>query len=55
MKYRIVIAKDGASLEEEVNRLIAEGWEPLGGVAIDNSYDRHYFSCAQAMIIRRKR
>ena len=33
MKYGITYAKTAEELEVEVNRLMAEGWQPLGGIA----------------------
>lgn len=37
MKYKLVSSSDIDILELDVNRLIRDGWEPLGGVAI-NAY-----------------
>lgn len=34
MKYQVVLDDDCPSLETAVNELIAEGWEPLGGVTM---------------------
>jgi hypothetical protein len=50
MVYTILTA-DSDELIELVNRYIAEGWEPLGGIAI--SSDSQWFS--QAMIRPRQR
>lgn len=30
--YRIVHKRNSGELQEEVNKLIQEGWQPLGGV-----------------------
>ncbi len=37
MQYIIVKAYDTDVLTKEVNKLIAEGWRPIGGVAVGNS------------------
>ena len=37
MYYRICEAKSVQALEEEVNRWIASGWTPTGGVAVVES------------------
>lgn len=34
MKYQTVEKETGTALDDAVNDLIAEGWEPIGGVAI---------------------
>ena len=48
MKYRIVYANFYEELEDLVNDLMEEGWEPLGGVAgVGEFYD-----FAQAMVKR---
>jgi hypothetical protein len=33
MKYKIVWAHDSSQLELEVNRMMLEGWQPIGGLA----------------------
>ena len=33
VKYKIVLGGSVAELEKRVNEAIAEGWQPLGGVA----------------------
>jgi hypothetical protein len=50
MEYRIAGPQKGTSdFEEEVNRLIKDGWSPQGGlcVAVVGDYDCYY---TQAMI-----
>jgi hypothetical protein len=56
MEYKVIIAgyksdlEDAAkSLEEQVNKAIAEGWQPVGGVAVVKD---HYPFLLQAMIRR---
>lgn len=34
MKYKIVQAVDIESFELQINNLLADGWEPVGGVVI---------------------
>jgi hypothetical protein len=36
MKYRILEKRSAYKLEIEVNELIAQGWRPQGGVAVDS-------------------
>jgi hypothetical protein len=36
LEYHIVGGKNEKALAAEVNRLISEGWLPLGGVAVDS-------------------
>ncbi len=43
MEYKIVSAMTLKGLEEEVNKMIKEGWVPQGGLSEDSGY-------AQAMI-----
>ena len=54
MQYKVILASQAFSLKrtldkftQEVNDAIAEGWEPLGGVAYNGP------TLAQAMIKRR--
>jgi len=42
MRYRLLEAKDVEGLEQEVNEHIADGWQPLGGVAVVNSQANTY-------------
>jgi Domain of unknown function (DUF1737) len=42
MRYRVIEAKDVEGLEQDVNEHIAEGWQPLGGVAVVNSQANTY-------------
>jgi len=37
MQYIIVKAYDSDVLAKEVNKLIKEGWRPIGGVGVGNS------------------
>ena len=50
MEYKIIEAKDDArKLQKEVNKQIAEGWEPLGGVAVCvSALDQYWYY--QAMV-----
>ena len=34
MKYKIVRSDKSSEMEYEVNKLIAEGWTPLGGICV---------------------
>ena len=48
MKYKIVYANFYDDLEDSINDLMEEGWEPLGGIAgVGEFYD-----FAQAMLKR---
>ena len=47
MKYKLVSTKSATDLTEQVNALIAEGWQPLGGVALGGDALNRFF--AQAM------
>jgi len=38
MQYIIAKAYDPDVLTKEVNKLIAEGWRPIGGVGIGSSF-----------------
>ena len=39
MEYKVVWEETGSDLEEEVNRLIEEGWKPQGGVMVYESVE----------------
>ncbi len=67
MKYRIAYAENASKLEVEVNKLMDEGWQPIGGIAamsetssISGSQDEYAFDgniftyewLYQAMIFR---
>lgn len=49
MKYKVIVKTLRHDLEIEVNKLIQEGWKPLGGISYDwgNCYGDTY---AQAML-----
>jgi hypothetical protein len=34
MEYKLVLEQTGPDLEDSVNKWIAKGWKPLGGVAV---------------------
>jgi hypothetical protein len=34
MRYKILVASTPEQLTEQVNKSIAEGWKPLGGVSV---------------------
>jgi hypothetical protein len=60
MQYRIISVTDCFSckralerLTKEVNDAIAQGWEPLGGVAITDGNHSIFTKLVQAMIKRR--
>lgn len=48
-KYRVVEWHNAEALATEVNRLISEGWQPLGGVVVIG-YDGSPRFWAQAMV-----
>ncbi len=51
MEYKIVEMKhDASKLEENVNRLIQEGWTPLGGIAVAYSPQTGHWWFYQAMV-----
>lgn len=51
MEYKIVEAKDNAgNLEDAVNELILEGWQPVGGIAVGYSPQSYNWWYYQAMI-----
>jgi len=58
VKYQILASGCHQTLEMQVNEAIAEGWKPLGGVSVAQSYvefehTRGYeFTYAQAMTLR---
>ncbi len=54
MKYKIIEECNLEDLEININKLITDGWEPLGGVSLSlsESDDYVYKSAAQAMIKR---
>ena len=39
MLYKIVASITAGLLEDQVQELIEEGWEPIGGIAIYNELD----------------
>ena len=50
-EYRVVSAvADTEDLDTKVNKLIAEGWRPQGGVAFMQYDDNHYDTFYQAMV-----
>ncbi len=49
MKYLIQEEGSALQLEISVNRLITEGWKPLGGVSHCKNYDGYLIYC-QALI-----
>jgi hypothetical protein len=55
MEYIVVTSNDKLELEDLVNNLIKEDWQPQGGVSVSlsESDDYKYIVYAQAMIIAR--
>lgn len=55
MEYQIILEGSVVSLAPKVNELIAQGWEPHGGVsvAVGGNGKNLTVCCAQAMIKRR--
>ena len=54
LEYKVVEAESIDELNEEVNAMIADGWEPLSGVSVSLSEGEHYqfYAAAQAMVRR---
>ena len=54
MEYTILTRSEARSLEEDVQAMIAQGWEPLGGVScsLSETTDERWLLFAQAMIKR---
>lgn len=53
--YRIVEAIDSFHFIEVIKRMIAEGWQPFGGIsiaAIDHNNPNQAITYAQAMVLR---
>lgn len=53
MEYKAIAATSIFALDEAVNKLIAQGWEPIGGVSIamvDRGKPSEKYLYAQAMI-----
>ncbi len=51
VEYKIIETKDDArKLQKEVNKQIAEGWEPLGGVAVCVAGALDHYWYYQAMV-----
>jgi len=55
-EYQTIICLGTDKLNEEVNNLIKQGWQPIGGVSIShvvmplNGKDLHTTQCAQSMV-----
>lgn len=43
MKYKIAKSFSFYMLEEEVNRLMQDGWTPIGGLSIESSLSPCYY------------
>lgn len=56
MKYQVTTHSSVEGLEEAVNSLIKEGWEPIGSIAVsefyDSSIDKIFETYFQAMVKR---
>ena len=50
MEYKIITASSCDHLAKRVNKAVAEGWVPLGGVALDANNEELQDFMAQAMI-----
>jgi len=50
MNYRIITAHSADQLAKKVNEAVADGWAPLGGVALDANHQDMEDFVAQAMI-----
>ena len=50
--YRVVTAGDARDLADGVGRMMVEGWQPIGGVAVSlsESDEHRYVVYAQAVI-----
>ena len=53
MEYKAIECQSIEDLNVEVNKLISDGWRPIGGVSVSLSetYDSCYFVATQAMIL----
>lgn len=51
-QYAIVTDKQAGAVMREVNGLMADGWEPLGGVVATGSHYRSDREYAQSMVKR---
>lgn len=52
MKYTVIFGYDGGEFKKLVNKMIKDGWEPLGGISATSDDTGVLF--AQAMIKRDK-
>ena len=52
MHYHICEAKSAKALQEEVSRLLAKGWRPVGGISAANSSSSGIWWYYQAMVLR---
>jgi Domain of unknown function (DUF1737) len=52
MRYHICEAKSARALQEEVTRLLAKGWRPVGGISAANSSNSGIWWYYQAMVLR---
>ncbi len=50
MEYKIITASNCDQLAKRVNKAGADGWVPLGGVAVDASHEDFRDLIAQAMV-----
>ena len=48
MEYKIVTSDNPTEIETEVNKLIKDGFKPLGGVSVCGSDDWEFYT--QAMV-----
>lgn len=52
MEYTAVLGDDGGEFKKLVNKMIKDGWEPLGGISVASNGTGALFT--QAMIKRDK-
>jgi hypothetical protein len=55
MEYQVVEGYTTTTLEKNVNKLLADGWELWGGVSVAHrsTYEDNEYSYAQAMVRRK--
>jgi hypothetical protein len=51
MEYQLLISDSSVNLQSQVRKMIEEGWEPQGGLALFIGHGGA-FTCGQAMIKR---
>jgi hypothetical protein len=59
MKYRVIEESMLSRFEHEVNKLISEGWEPIGGATVHRKFqtptDQVSYSQAMIFVVKERR